>query len=53
MGDDLEKHIRCKCGKIWGMHNHKRKCKRCKSEIIARGAHGKNETTIDRRNEYR
>ena len=37
MVDSLEKHIRCKCGKYWGMHNHKRKCKRCKSKVIARG----------------
>ena len=34
---DLEKHIRCKCGKYWGMRNHNRKCKRCKSRVIARG----------------
>ena len=34
---DLEKHIRCKCGKFWGMRNHKRTCKRCKTEVIARG----------------
>ena len=34
---NLEKHIRCKCGKFWGMRNHKRKCKRCKTEVIARG----------------
>ena len=34
---NLEKHIRCKCGKYWGMKNHRRKCKRCKTEVIARG----------------
>ena len=34
---DLEKHIRCECRKYWGMKNHKRKCKRCKTEVIARG----------------
>ena len=34
---DLDKHIRCKCGKQWGMHNHKRNCKRCKTPVIARG----------------
>ena len=34
---DLEKHIRCKCRKYWGMRNHKRKCKRCKTEVVARG----------------
>ena len=36
--NDLEKHIRCKCRKYWGMRNHKRNCKRCKTEVIARGA---------------
>ena len=35
--NELEKHIRCKCRKYWGMRNHKRKCKRCKTEVIARG----------------
>ena len=35
--NDLDKHIRCNCGKIWGMKNHKRICKRCKKEVIARG----------------
>ena len=34
---DLEKHIRCKCGKYWGMFNHKKNCKRCKTPVIARG----------------
>ena len=34
---NLEKHIRCKCGKYWGMRNHKYNCKRCKTEVIARG----------------
>jgi len=34
---NLEKHIRCKCSKYYGMHNHKKKCKRCKTEVIARG----------------
>ena len=34
---DLDTHIRCKCGKYWGMHNHKRNCKRCKTPVIARG----------------
>jgi len=36
----LEKHIRCKCGKLWGMHNHQRNCKRCKTAVIARGEVG-------------
>ena len=35
--NDLDKHIGCKCGKYWGMRNHQRKCKRCKSKVIARG----------------
>ena len=34
---DLDKHIRCKCRKYWGMRNFKRKCKRCNSRVIARG----------------
>ena len=36
--NDLEKHIRCNCGKYWGMRNFKRNCKRCDSKVIARGA---------------
>ena len=35
--DELQRHIRCKCGKYWGMRNHKRNCKRCKTTVIARG----------------
>ena len=34
---ELQSHIRCKCGKLWGMRNFKRNCKRCKTEVIARG----------------
>ena len=34
---DLEKHIRCHCGKYWGMQNFKKKCKRCKTSVKARG----------------
>ena len=34
---DLDKHIRCSCGKYWGMRNHTRNCNRCKSRVIARG----------------
>jgi len=34
---NLEKHIRCRCGKYYGMRNHKRKCKKCKSDVKARG----------------
>jgi|TARA_Y100000296_G_scaffold84046_1_gene116388 uncharacterized paraquat-inducible protein A len=37
MKDSIEGHIRCKCGKYWGMANHKRNCKRCKTPVIARG----------------
>ena len=33
----IEKHIRCECAKYWGMKNHKRRCKRCKTEVISRG----------------
>ena len=37
--NDLEKHIRCTCGKFYGIrHFRQRKvCKRCKSKVIARG----------------
>ena len=41
--DDLDKHIRCNCGKIWGMRSHKRICKRCKTEVIARGVQNENQ----------
>ena len=37
---NLERHIRCHCGKYWGMKNFKRNCKRCKTEVIARGSRG-------------
>lgn len=40
--NDIETHIRCKCAKYWGMHNHKRKCTRCKTQVIARGEIGNN-----------
>ena len=33
----VEKHIRCKCGKFWGMKYNKKTCKKCKSEVVARG----------------
>ena len=36
----IEGDIRCKCGKYWGMHNHKRNCKRCKTPVMARGKVG-------------
>ena len=36
----IEGHIRCKCGQLWGMHNHKRYHKRCKTNVIARGKIG-------------
>tara|TARA_Y100001963_G_scaffold76880_1_gene106607 strand:+ start:436 stop:564 length:129 start_codon:yes stop_codon:yes gene_type:complete len=39
---NLDKHIRCKCGKFWGMRNHGRKCKRCKYQVIARGEKNEN-----------
>ena len=34
---ELQKHIRCECGKYWGLRNHKRNCKLCKTRVIARG----------------
>ena len=39
---DIDRHIRCKCGKYWGMKNFRRKmkCKRCKTPVIARGELG-------------
>ena len=33
---NVEKSIRCKCGKCWGMDFHKRICKRCTTEVISR-----------------
>ena len=33
----VEKGIRCKCGKIWGMRNLQNQCKRCGTSVIARG----------------
>ena len=38
--DSLDRHIRCKCGKYWGMRNFNRKCKKCKTRVIARGEIG-------------
>ena len=40
---DVERSIRCKCNKYWGMDNHKLHCERCKTEVIARGNNGKKE----------
>ena len=37
---NIERHIRCNCGKYWGMGNHKRNCKKCKTPVIARGELG-------------
>ncbi len=34
---NIEKHIRCKCGRLWGMNKFKWNCNRCKSNVIARG----------------
>ena len=44
--NNVERHIRCKCGKYWGMANHRRNCKRCKTPVIARGELGKNKRTL-------
>jgi len=35
----LEKHIRCKCRKYWGIKLFRKNylCKRCKTKVIARG----------------
>ena len=33
----IEGHIRCKCGKFWGMEKFKWYCNRCKTKVIARG----------------
>jgi len=35
----LQKQIRCKCGKYWGLKFFRlqKVCKRCKTKVIARG----------------
>jgi len=35
----LDKHIRCKCGKNYGMENFRKglTCRRCKTKVAARG----------------
>lgn len=40
--DLLEKQIRCKCGKEYGVRKFRRevKCKRCKTVVFARGEVG-------------
>ena len=37
--NNLEKHIRCQCGKFYGikLFRYKAICKRCKTKVIARG----------------
>tara|TARA_R110002051_G_scaffold298913_1_gene365945 strand:- start:1657 stop:1863 length:207 start_codon:yes stop_codon:yes gene_type:complete len=37
--DPLNKEIRCKCGKLSGLQNFKKRgvCRRCKTPVIARG----------------
>ena len=44
MSNKLEKHIRCKCGNLYGLKNFRRKgvCRRCKTPVIARGEIGNN-----------
>ena len=37
---NVEKHIRRNCGKLWGMKNHKKTCRRCNTKVIARGEKG-------------
>jgi hypothetical protein len=36
---ELDRHIRCKCGKFWGLQYFKMKkeCGRCRSLVKARG----------------
>lgn len=41
--NSIEKHIRCKCGKVWGMDNLKVICTRCQTEVKARGEIGNKE----------
>ena len=36
---DAEKSIRCKCGKYWGMDNHKFYCDRCKTKVTFKMEH--------------
>ena len=35
----LDKHVRCKCGKNYGMENFRKglTCRRCKTKVAARG----------------
>jgi hypothetical protein len=37
--DNLDKHIRCECGKFYGIRLFRQSkiCKRCKTNVIARG----------------
>ena len=39
MNKNLEKEIRCKCGKMYGLSNFRKKriCRRWKTPVIARG----------------
>lgn len=41
--ESIEKHIRCKCGKVWGMDNFQKICSRCKTDVKARGEVGNGE----------
>tara|TARA_R100000458_G_C8118856_1_gene138595 strand:+ start:16 stop:156 length:141 start_codon:yes stop_codon:yes gene_type:complete len=44
--NDLEKHIRCKCGKYYGIRffRQQKVCKRCKTIVIARGEKNEQKT---------
>ena len=44
--NNLDKHIRCKCGKLYGIEQFRRKgfCRRCKTLVIARGDINKKKT---------
>ena len=46
MDNTLEQGIRCKCGKFWGMRNHKKTCHKCKTIVIARGNKEKKWKTV-------
>ena len=44
--NNLDKHIRCKCGKLYGIEQFRRKgfCRRCNTPVIARGDINKKKT---------
>jgi len=52
--ENLERNIRCNCGKFWGIKHFRahKECSRCKTYVIARGPGG-NRKVKQKKSKYR